>query len=820
MTVIGENNFTYFKNVSRLFRGSDYDDNLDALLSIFNGESDGTVYNVNFGNITANAVVGAVMGDASSEVYGDISNCTGFPSDLASINSNAGYAAQAGGEFKVLESTTPGQSVEINDVNAKYMSSTGTVFTSSTTANTSVLLTTADVSNPRWDLISLNVNNGTYTVTDGTAAAVPVQPSAPSGEELLAFIYRQAAPAGNTIYQRNILDVRTSSNVKNTDGHFKTNFSIDQKEDTENSEYDNQQNFQTIPFETKFDSLQEDKVFLHSVETVLVPADSHEITYTGAWNNIDSTNKKFGRAKSSATSGDTAVLEFSGVSCGVALETCPAQSDVIVELSADAGVTWTNKKIFSIDVAGGAQNVPFDCYSGLEYGDYQIRLTVGDNASTYTLICYFFYTTYMNQRPVSQYATAAGGATDINDVPPTTTLFDGTWTKINTTNTKWNTATAYSSTANANAEFKYYGTAIWVNTWWSTDSDCTITPLIDGSADKVKTTTFNLDTPNNAVSSWVRLDDGTLTEGWHTIKLTMTAPVGTDYIHINGWGYYSEKAPTTVSRSLICGKDSYLLGVDSSEFTYQGAGWGGATDSTTSLLRRSNSTTTQDDYVTIDTPDNENLKAIYGVFTISNSTAGCEVKTTLDAGSARYIDLQTDNYEQGSMIMLLYDSFIDGAIHNQALNIYNNTGTENLEFEGIIFEIGAPTEDDSMFCMPKWTRNNSSGNTDTCVSTAYRLDVYGTKTDTREGRKPLVHSGWFYIGATTTAYWRHGLGCFLNGVASEYIYGNTIQNDTNAQNQVNVAGQVVNSGDPGLGNKGNTGVALWYKNILIPNRVI
>jgi len=74
-----------------------------------------------------------------------------------------------------------------------------------TAGNSSINLSIADSTNPRWDLISVN-KQGTFTVTTGTPSATPVVPDLPVDEVPLATIYRDVDD--NVIETADIKDSR------------------------------------------------------------------------------------------------------------------------------------------------------------------------------------------------------------------------------------------------------------------------------------------------------------------------------------------------------------------------------------------------------------------------------------------------------------------------------------------------------------------------------------------------------------------------------------------------------------------------------------
>ena len=737
------------------------------------------------------------------------------------LNVETGFVYLSGaGNFESLESGTPGQSIDIDDRNSKFYGSDGFTFVSENTSLVTVNLTTSDASNPRWDLVELDASAGTYSVVDGTASATPTYPSGTAGKDPIAYVYRKASTAGNTIYDRDILDARVSIKNKNVDGHFKTNFSINQKEDTENSEFHNQQMFQQVPFDTKFDYVQQDKTNLQYIDTILIPADSvnGEVVYTGTWTNSNSSNYLFARAKvSSASSSGTATLSFTGVSCNVIFyETSNAKATFKAELSSDGGVTWHSDIIKAVNgISGGKNHSAHELYQGLPYGDYQVRITNLVAGSSYIAIEAFSYATYLVQTPMTQKALLSESPTDIDDVPPLTTLLGGTYSPIAaTTSSAWNGVGVFSESTGASAEYKFYGSSIYLNVYFSSFYDCVFSVTIDGGTTYVKNSSISLPSYDGNRPVWIRLDNGELPEGVHTVKIETTTASATQKLLISGWAHYSSKYPTTCARSLICGKDSYAVGSDSTDFTYTGTWTAG--DRNDSFLGRYKTTTTNSDYVTITTPTN--VKAIYLINRVTTDRG--ELKISLGGASSnlRYVNTDTNNYGQGSFIQILYDSYMDGiSLDSQELRITKNSGSTQ-GFEGIIFEIGDSVESDSIFCMPKWTRYNNSVNQTTVVSTSHRLDVYGSKSDGSSGRQPMVHSGFVYHSSGSYTHYRHGLN--MKDMNYRYEFGNgTIPSVYQLHSSTN-DDLYDFYGDYGLISTLSFASNKWIRISLFPNRVI
>jgi len=736
------------------------------------------------------------------------------------LNTEKGYLYISGaGNFECSQSETPGQSVQVDDRSSStFFGSDGAVYVSSNASVVTVSLTSSDASNPRWDLVELDASSGTYSVVDGTASANPTYPLGTAGKDAIAYVYRKASTAGNTIYNRDILDARISIKNKNVDGHFKTNFSVNQKEDDENSYYDNQQMFQQIPFDTKFDYVQQDKTNLQYIDTILVPADSvnGEVVYSGTWTNSDVSSYFFGRAKRSSTANSTAIFSFSGVSVNlIYLKDSTSTGYISVELSDDDGSTYHSKKTFNTEISGdfNYKNVT-ELYQGLEYGDYKVKVTILTGTDSVSIEG-FSYATYLIQTPMTQKAFLSESPTDINDVPPLTTLFGGTWDSIGGTSTAlWNGINNNTQHNSATVEYKFYGSSIYVIGYTYSTYDATFSVTIDGATTYVKNSSVSMPSYDGDRPVWVRLDNGSLPEGVHTVKITTTSTGGTEQLGISGWAHYSSKYPTTCARSLICGKDSYAVGSDSTDFTYTGS-WTAA-DSGQSFLGRYKTTTTDADYVTITTPTN--VKAIYLINRVSSDRG--ELKISLGGASSnlRYINTDTNNYGQGSFVQVLYDSYIDGiSLDSQELRITKNGGSTQ-GFEGIIFEVGDVVESDSIFCMPKWTRYNTSASNKSPVSTSHRLDVYGSKSDGSIGRKPMVHSGFCYHSSGSYVHYRHGLN--MQDMTYKYEFSNGTKPTVYQLNSSSNNDLYNLYGDYGLISTSSYAINNWVRISLFPNRVI
>lgn len=532
--------------------------------------------------------------------------------------------------------------------------------------------------------------------------------------------------------------------------HFKTNFSLEGTgELNQNKEFNNQRTFQPVGFGKTFDYVEQSKTFIHTVDTVLVPAHSHEIIYSDTPANSDSANYNFGRAVQMNDSGGTAVLSFWGVACGGAFVTGTSNGMFTVELSKDNGSTYSHKKTFTTDVSTTTTSeVAILFYENLPIAEYKIKIT--QLAGTVlTQVAYLWYTTYMNQRGVEQYYKENTASKAIaTDLPPTTFKFVGAnWTVCAADASPWGDVRSYTYTNDEYVEFYFYGSKCWLGLSGHNTGDGTFTPLIDGATTYLKATTFSTYQPNNVANWWIRIDDGRLTEGWHTLKITKTSGASKALV-IFGAGYYSTNSQTTTTKPVICGKDSYFVGIDDAGWTRTGSWTVGKSGPMT--LRRYAGTSTNNDTTNITTPNNTNLKAIYLV--MANYSNGGNITVSLGGNSSnlRYLNLDGD-FVSEDVVFTIYDSFRDGPLHNQVLKVTKIDGT-NLFITGIIYEIGDAVENGYLWCFPKMNYVRTSTNLQEPKSNTYRLDVYGVCSEGGNWAQPHVFSYWCPNAASTTYY--------------------------------------------------------------------
>lgn len=602
--------------------------------------------------------------------------------------------------------------------------------------------------------------------------------------------------------------------------HFKTNFSLECKGDlSPNTEYDNQRTFQPVNFGKTFDSVVQDKTFIHTVDTFLIPADSHEITYSDTPADNDTASAHFGRRINMNDSGGTAIVSFFGVACGAAFGIGTSNGAFTVELSSDNGSTYTHKKTFTTDVTtGNTPDVAFLFYDSLPIGEYKIKITqiVG---TLLTQLGYVWYTTYCNQSGVEQYYLEATAAKSVaTDLPPCTFKLVGAWNSENDFYEQaFGGVYSWTSTDAEYFEFYFYGSRVWVNLIYdATNSSGVTTPLIDGATTYLKSTTFTTYAPNNERNVWVRIDNGALEEGWHTLRLTKTS--GASYrMNVSGVAYYSTNTQTTVTKPVICGKNSYFVGIDDAAWTRTGS-WtvaegGGA------IYRRIAHTSTNTDTTHITTPNVANLKAIY--LCCDLSTARGNITTSLggDAVNLRYLNTDTADYTASDAILLLYDSFRDGGLSNKVLKITKVDGTTFL-LTGVIYEIGDACENSYLWAFPKLNHMRVSTSLGIVKSNTYRLDVYGICSEGGNWASPYCFSPWA-VHTAAAWYWRTGF-IFYPGKDQIQMFFNATVGSIPVNSQARTEDPIThfgNSSVPGVVNT-TTSNADIGKLVVNPHRVI
>jgi len=133
----------------------------------------------------------------------------------------SGVYDKAGGELLVAESDTPAMTVQVAGGRCVIVGTEGTYqgsyFCENRGAATGVVVTAADPTDPRIDLVVAKVEDSAYSgatdawsiaVVAGTPASSPVSPTAPANSIPLASV--AVAAAATTILDANITDTRTA----------------------------------------------------------------------------------------------------------------------------------------------------------------------------------------------------------------------------------------------------------------------------------------------------------------------------------------------------------------------------------------------------------------------------------------------------------------------------------------------------------------------------------------------------------------------------------------------------------------------------------
>lgn len=682
--------------------------------------------------------------------------------DDVAINLTPGYITRKNGAEWQASTNGNANEVVINDFDkAIFIGQQGKIFRSSVTSNTIITLTNADNSNPRYDLIHLDTETGLISFETGTPAAIPTKPAIPIGREGLCYVLRKATL--NTPEQTDIEDIRLESSFESNDV-YRTNASINTKEDSEPTGNDNQNIPQRVPFGTKFKGgVDQDKLRIDTVETIAVPAKSPEVVYTGSWATSTTSQAKYGDYRESSTAGDTAELIFYGVACSIAYKTNTTnrgsfQAEIAPVVNGIVG-TYTNKTTRRILSETTMNNHVFHLYVGLNPQWWSLKITVIEPDSTGLPISYFTYVTHMIQKPVYHYGldTALGGsATSVNDVPVGSIYWNAaTMNKlVEELSVVWNSSLTRTDSQNAYFEYIFYGTIAYINIPWTTDTNIVATITIDDTQDDVAVNTLTPYNTTTAQGVWIRLSKPTLRQGWHKVKVQKTSGSAGQFLTLNGVGWKAFNDPSTLGRAVILGEPDIAYS-DDSRWSDNGTTWSTG-DTPGAHNRRQKVNTTNGEYTEITTPDiGPDLRAIY--YLCSHDTNRGEVKFTLDGTQTKYLGLGVLDTTFGSDLILIYDSVRDGNLSNKVFRITNNHGNA-LAFEGVLFEKGNRVEDDHLIATPKWQRFANVTDFRSPTSNSLSIDVYGKNKDKRAGNPPFVHSGHVNVPANLTHYINHGIG--------------------------------------------------------------
>lgn len=144
--------------------------------------------------------------DMKADMLGTATLATTAPKPKEAINEinqglldTGGYGVISGGV--VTEQSAPNMTVQVSECTLK----TATGKRQIATANTALTIATADITNPRIDIIYVN-SSGVISYLEGTVAESPTVPSTPTGGSLLAQI--NIAANQTTIANSNIVDGR------------------------------------------------------------------------------------------------------------------------------------------------------------------------------------------------------------------------------------------------------------------------------------------------------------------------------------------------------------------------------------------------------------------------------------------------------------------------------------------------------------------------------------------------------------------------------------------------------------------------------------
>jgi hypothetical protein len=565
-------------------------------------------------------------------------------------------------------------------------------------------------------------------------------------------------------------DLTVGGNLQ-TANLFRTNFSVPHvKEDTEDTQGQNQYSFGEIPFDGKYSTIDQTLCRANHVDTVLIPPVSPEMTLTGSWGNVDSANYKFYRAKQSSTAGDSLYFNFTGVSCGYAGLIGADANSILAELQSADGLTTLKKKRITKGSGTGVSNEIFYLFSGLEFGDYRLKITL-DRAINFEFM-YGFYTTRMSTQ-VSAYQYYHQGAVGktLADVPLNTMLLTGTWgVKNGVASSTWNSRYHSTATVSDTVEIRSYGNKFYLIHLWE-NINITLSVTVDGGTAGVKNTTITpaLGGPGTVIPTMIRLDDGTLSDGLHDWKIEVTVSTSGSW-DFCGFASHSDTNDNTLCRSAIMGKDSVKIGVDDSGFTFNGAGWGAIVDSSASYLRRKKqSVGNAGDYLEYTIPNN--TKAIYMV-SRSDTTTSNSVTATVGGANGKTVSSLATTTQQADVLFLLYaePDGVSLGTGSTVLRITNDT-TSAFDIEGLLFEIGDAFQEDNIRVHQKTTRfQSSAGDGRSPISMSHYLEVDGV-VERKPKRTPIVDSGWCYSSSSLWA--RDGLGLELREYLTTAGYANS-----------------------------------------------
>lgn len=523
---------------------------------------------------------------------------------------------------------------------------------------------------------------------------------------------------------------------------FKTNFSIDRLIRANVPSDNDAFKTQFIDYGFRFDSIIPSLTRLQDCFTIGISPNSPEIQYTGTWSDNIASNYSFGLSKTSSTANDFLTFDFEGSCVGVIMNVYIDQGLFSTELSDDDGITWKYRKNHTSYTAnsGVSNGTNYRLYENLEIKTYKVKLTVLSNASGVSTIRFSgaYYSIYGVLSDCKQHYYEATEIKTLDDLPPCTHLLVGTWftnTPIfnESQNGSWGGVHMITGTAGDYLKFRFYGKRAWFH--YIPLTNVTLNITIDGSTSSVLNPNFSMIAVGSSeVNACLRLDNGTLIDGWHDVKITIASVTGGAHFRSSGFIHSADSYDSTVTRSLITGDKSELIHFHDSRITKNGS-WT-ITSSQNYIGIASTYTINNGDSIAITTPNDSTLKAIYGIFTM-NIDRGI-IEATLGASQSRFLNLDTSNFISYNEMFLLYDSHKDGSLANKELKIYKRGGTQG-EILGVIFEYGEIATESGVTVIQKnnrWTHNGVTVYTG--MPNTYRLDVTGVRSDFSSERKPYI----------------------------------------------------------------------------------
>jgi hypothetical protein len=559
----------------------------------------------------------------------------------------------------------------------------------------------------------------------------------------------------NGAAETKLLDFATDITSK-----FHTNLSpSDIREDTEDFELDTVSTKSEqigFGFKTGYESVDPTSFRLKNVQQAVVPAVSHELSYIGAgWSNVIDANTLYRERSITSTAGDYVELGFSGTSITLLTVGSTSGGQYKAEISRDGGLSWFDEQILTNDTTSATVwTLEKVLWENIISDDYLIRVT---NITGTTFIEGFSYTVHANPYPITNYYSNTDAKT-IDDVPFGHWLMTGSMTLNTFSADMWNCRFASTASSPDTYEIKFYGNKIWLMSQWANSYTAVYNVTIDGVTTSVKQNSFNTDTGDGAtlpnLHGMIRIDDGTLSDGVHTLKITMSGAGSATPL---GAFVSSDLADSSHCFGLRVGKQE-VIPVDDPRWAYSG-NWT-LFDNTSSAFRRLLSTSTLSDYATCDISGFSNIKSI----SLIHAENSDRTRATCDLGSS----VETRYYsDYGSALFnchsrTLYDYTVDDLSSSSTIRFALHTaGTTDVQalvveyFDENATDGTGATGLNSINIMPKMSRYNNSNNANgwkSAVSNTYRLEIEGEKTDDSQPRENWCNTGWLYSNSTTARF--------------------------------------------------------------------